>query len=418
VVAPKRMICAALAVACVVGVDVGGVMTARAQTALEDSVARRPRPDFEPIGIVAGPAGSFLLFPALELQTRYTDNLFSTDSGTISDEIFVIKPEIKLRSDWDNHALNLAIGARNAHHVENPNEDWTDANFNADGRYDIADLGRLRAALTLERRHEARSSPDDPGNPNPTIFYRGVAEIGGEYNPDALLLRLAVKAQRHDFRNNGSTNNDDRDRTIVEVRGRAGYEFTPGTTAFVEGALDNRDFDQKIDDAGFKRSSDGYEVLAGMTLDLSGVTFAELGVGYRRQRFDDPLLSDVQGISFAGRLLWNPTDLLSLSARLRRLINETTLSGASGVFTSVFSLKADYEAADNLLFDAKVTLTLQEFDGIQRQDDSLSFEFGGKYLIGPNLYAGARYSLENRASDAIGSDFTENRIRVFIGARL
>ena len=47
-----------------------------------------------------------------------------------------------------------------------------------------------------------------------------------------------------------SINNDDRDFTERRLTGRAGYEFQPGVTAFVEASTNERDFAERIDDDG------------------------------------------------------------------------------------------------------------------------------------------------------------------------
>ena len=389
-----------------------------AQTAFEDSIARRTVKDHDPNGLVVGPAGSFLLFPTFTIDTVHTDNLFATDSGKVSDQFVLLNPTIAVRSDWDNHALNLSAGATYARHRRTPNEDWIDYRLAADGRLDIALGGRATAAASVQREHEPRSSPDDSRARHPTRFQRFAVDLGGAYRRDAILLKLDLHGRRLDFRDNGGVNEDDRDRNTLEARGRAGYELVPGSSAFVEAAYNVRDFDQTIDDNGFKRSSDGYEVLVGTTLDLSGVTFAEAAVGYRDQRIDDPDLPNVTGVSFLGRLVWNPTDLITVTAHLRRLVNETTLVDASADFTSTVGMRIDYSPLEDLLLNLAVEYRNDAFKGIAREDDDISIDLGGRYLFGRNFFAGLSYGFEHRSSNEFGADFTENRVRLSIGAKL
>jgi hypothetical protein len=196
---------------------------------------------------------------------------------------------------------------------------------------------------------------------------------------------------------------------VLLVGGKKVHVGTP----FVEGAVDLRDLDDAADDNGFRRDSEGYEILVGATLDVSGVTFVELSGGYRRQAFDDPRLDDAAGFSFDGRVVWNPTDLLSLTARARRLVRETTVSNASSAFTSVFALSADYELLDNLVLNARLGYEIEDFQGIDREDDLLTFDLGARYLVGPNFSLGATYGFESRESDVAADDYTANTLRVF-----
>ncbi|MFQ5958834.1 MAG: outer membrane beta-barrel protein, partial [Alphaproteobacteria bacterium] len=368
-----------------------------------------------PIGIVVGPRDSFLLYPKLKVEVEHTDNLFKTENNEVSDQILLLSPSFDIRSNWESHALILRGLATQALHNETTVENWIDYRLELDGRFEVLDTGRLAGFLSVKRGHEDRGSPDDPALVEPAVFHVGTLKLSGAYKADVILLQLNLTTRRPDFRD---SENDDRDRIEFEARGRAGYEWVPGSTAFIEGALDVRDFDEEIDDSGFMRSSDGFEVLAGNTLDLSGVTFAELGVGYREQRFDDPRLDTAAGFSFSGSLIWNATDLLTITGHLRRIVRETTVPGASSALTSAFSLTADYELLDNLILDAQVDFELEEFEGIGRDDELLRFGLGGRYLIGTNLYAGARYRFEDRTSDEVGDSFTVNSFRVFVTTQL
>src|SRR5580693_7994598 len=53
------------------------------------SVADRPRPDFDPVPI---PVGSFQFFPALNLGTYYDSNIFATTANGTGDEVWKINP--------------------------------------------------------------------------------------------------------------------------------------------------------------------------------------------------------------------------------------------------------------------------------------------------------------------------------------
>ena len=59
--------------------------------------------NYDPKGM---PLGSFRLFPELELDEVYNDNIYATAygvNGRLGSFIQVIKPSAELRSDWNNH---------------------------------------------------------------------------------------------------------------------------------------------------------------------------------------------------------------------------------------------------------------------------------------------------------------------------
>ena len=397
-----------------------------AQTALQDSVASRNRPHTDPIGMVVGPYGSFLLFPKFVLETKFTDNLFSVDSNTTADAAFVYKPSFDLSSDWDNHSLKFLAKVEQVKYIDNIDENSLDYSFNISGRLDVLEKSNLSASLAFDKGHQGRGDPDDDVagvfETELTEFTTSTIKLGGLYDEDVILLKLDVKADLIDYEDAGTTNNDDRDRIEVKTTARAGYQWVPGSTAFVEASYDLRQFDASVDDSGFNRSSRGFEILLGNTLDISAVTFVDLGVGFVRQTLDDPptpaqKLEPTQSLSFKGSLIWNPTDLMTITGKLRREIKETTIPGASSALVSSFGLKVDYGLLEELLLSAGANLNLETFDGIDRSDKLLKFVLGAKYFIGPFFIADAKYTYEERFADDSGGSFVNNGLIFAVTAR-
>ena len=397
-----------------------------AQTALEDSIANRTRSLFDPIGMVVGPYDSFLLFPKFALDTEFTDNLFSVEAGKSADISFVFKPSVEVVSDWDNHNLRFLATAEQAKFVDNIEENSLDYSFNLSGRFDALEKSNLSASLIFNKSHQDRGDPDDDVagvfETALTDLTTATVKLGGLYNEDAILVKLDFKADRLDFEDAGTTNNDDRDSVRVKTTARLGYEWVPGSTAFVETSYDLRHFDTPVDDNGFKRSSRGFEVLLGNTLDLTAVTFVELGVGFIRQTFGSqptgtPNIGPTQGISFKGSLVWNPTDLVTITGNMRRQVRETTIPGASSAFTSSFELKADYGPYEEVLLSTGAKLDLESFDGIDQLDKLFKFDLGGKYFLGPYFIAEAKYTYINRFADNPGGSFVNNTLIISMTAR-
>lgn len=388
-----------------------------AQTAAQDSIAVRTRPHTDPIGMVVGPSDSFLLFPKIVLETEFTDNLFSEDNDKAADVAFVFKPSFVLSSDWVNHSLKFSATVEQTKYIDNIGENTLAYGFDISGRLDALEKSNLSASLSSDKNQQGRGDPDDDVagvfESELTEFTTSTIKLGGLYDEDVILVKLGVKADLIDYDDAGTTNNDDRDRIQVKTTVRVGYQWVPGSTAFVEASYDLRQFDTSVDDSGFKRSSRGFEFLLGNTFDISAVTFVELGVGFVRQTFGDQLpsvqkLGPTQGISFKGSLIWNPTDLMTITGKLRRSIKETTIPGASSALVSSFGLKVDYGLLEELLLSAGANLDIETFDGVDRSDKLLKFQLGAKYFIGPFFIADAKYTYEERFADAPGGSFVNN----------
>src|SRR5215469_2734086 len=98
------------------------------------TVTDRPRPLFDPLGVWLE---EFWLYPRLELDESYNDNIFATSSGTKSDFITDLKPRLDLVSNFGQHAFNVSAGADLGWYASHSSENYQDAFSSASGRYDI-----------------------------------------------------------------------------------------------------------------------------------------------------------------------------------------------------------------------------------------------------------------------------------------
>jgi hypothetical protein len=397
----------------VVAASLSWSLQASAQTAAQDTVSSRTGPHTTTIGMVVGPFGSFLLSPQFILDTVFTDNLFATKSDKSADIKYVFKPSFSLSSDWVNHSLKISAKADQSKHVDNIGENALNYGLDISGRLDALTQSNLTASVNFGKTTSGRGDPNDVVagviETEQTISTKSTIKLGGLYNENVISVKLDVIGTRTDFDDAGETNNDDRDSLNMKTTARVGYAWVPGAVAFIEATHDLRHFDRAVDGEGFKRSSRGYEVLLGGVLDFSAVTFVELGIGYIKQDFgkqkpDVQKLGPTKGFSFKGSLIWNPTDLMTITGNMRRTVNETTLAGASSALTSTFGLRADYGLLKELLLSAESTLEIQSFDGIGQVDKLLKIDLGGKYFIGPYFIANIKYTYEERfADDSSGS---------------
>ena len=65
---------------------------------------RQAGEDYKAVGIRLG---SFKLHPSLVIDGEYNDNVYAVETGEKDDFLLRAHPEISLKSDWNNHALNF-----------------------------------------------------------------------------------------------------------------------------------------------------------------------------------------------------------------------------------------------------------------------------------------------------------------------
>lgn len=358
------------------------------------------------------------LFPKFEAETAYDDNIFRTRTAPSSDTVLRSRPSVAIRSDWDNHSLALSAEAEFGRNERFSGEDYEDYRTSAGGRIDITEDWALSPRIGYERFHQARGDPDDAGaSAGVTIGHRSEAGLDASYTGAILDMRANGLVRGIDYDDNGSTDNDDRDRTETSFSLRIGVAVDTGTIFFIEPKINAVTYKQAVDNNGVRRDSDGYEVLAGVNWDVSGVTFLEFSAGFLEQHYEEPSFSTTRGYSANASMVWNPTDLMTLTFDLGRKINETTLAGVSGILDTTVSLRLDYELFDNLMLDSSASLVKSEFQGNNRTDDSLNLGFGATYSFGENWFSALKYERTSRESNSASASFTSNSFLARLGVQ-
>lgn len=374
------------------------------------TVIERPRPEVEALG---GRAGQFLVFPSVSIAEQYDDNVFSTTDNTIDDFVTIVRPSVRVQSDWNNHQLNVFGWGEIGRFASEGSEDWEDAAFGADYRHDILRSTSAAGGFKMARLHEDRSSPNDVSGAEPTTYTLMEPSVGATHTFGRFKASVDGSLRKFDFSdtdavNGGTINNDDRDRNEWKGGARLGYEIRPEYEAFVSGAYNVRKYSDSLDDAGFDRDSDGYEVSVGTRVELTDLIVGEAFVGYRAQDFSDSRLPTISGIGGGADLTWNLTKLTSVSAFVTRSIEETTDVDAAGYFLTRFGVQLDHELLRNLLIGATGGYSIADYEGISRTDDGYNAGAYVKYLTNRYLDLSAHYQYSKRESDIAGESFDKN----------
>lgn len=380
----------------------------------------RARPDFDAKGI---PLGAFRAFPSVDVRINVTDNVFETDDPTESDVSFDVAPAIELRSEWSQHELELYAALLSRTYAENSSEDLTDWTIGARGRLDVRRGTAAFADISQSAEHEGRSSPDTPGNAaEPTRFTRFHSEARLETAPQPVRLLFAggLNSYAYDatpLNGGGFISNRDRDRDEYSLRGRILLELSPGYLGFIEAAWDKRDFDLPIDRTGVNRDSTGTALNVGLEFEVVAFLQGEVFVGYLERHSGAPL-QDFSGFNYGAELTWAATQLTTVRLAAARVLNDTTIAGASISSDNRFSITIDHELRRNVLLQGGVRLVDSEFEGTPREDTYVAAHFGATYLFNRNLSASAQYEHRERDSNAFGEDFSEDKFSVGLHVQL
>lgn len=391
-------------------------------------VTPHPSENYDPPGIRLG---GFLLYPTLELVEMYNDNIFATTNNRVGKFVTVVNPRVDLRSNWNNHALHLfAAGSLGFYHGAS-SENFQDFSIGASGRLDIQRNWYLFGGASFSRKHEDRGTPNALFGPEPNEYFDTQANIGYYQKFNRVFVRLEGRWERFNYTNNkslniaGVVNNENRNRNEFIESLRVGYEFLEGTELWLQGALNQRLYDQRFDNLGFQRSSTGWEVVAGANVDLGGITQLEGFAGFRAQDYRDARLGEIRGAIFGFGGTWNPYRPLFIKPYVKRTIEETNIGGYSGYWSTVAGVNVDYRVRPNIRLAAGAAFAWDDYrlnnqvpGTPARFDRYLTLEIGLQYRPTENFFIGPTYQYTNRDSDVGGIDYGRNIFMLRGGVQL
>lgn len=351
------------------------------------SVRERPRPDYQARGVLAG---AFTIFPRVTFDAELNDNIYAGPSTLEEgDTVFRIRPEVVVNSGWSVHQLGAYARANFNRFAENETENTDEYALGANLRLDVVRGSNIYGGVDYQSLTEPRTAPTSPvGTVRPTEYDLFTANIGGVHEFNRLRVSGRADFSEYDYDNNVLRNGtpllqDDRDRDMTTVAGRAEYAVSPATAFFVAGRWNKRDYRLPVGADGFNRDSDGYAVTAGVNFDISAVMRGELEVGYLDQDYVDARLPGIDGAAVAGRIEWFPTELTTLTFNVSRSVEEATVAAASGFLSTGGGIAVDHELLRNVLLNASLSYTEDKYRGVDRRDKRTAAALGGSYMMNP-----------------------------------
>lgn len=339
--------------------------------------AKAEEDPWAPLGIRAG---SFILYPSVEIGAGYTTNAPHTAGGGPS-ATTTVTPKLLVQSDWNRHEATLTLrGVRTEFHdgVTLPD---TSASVEATGRIDISRdwQAKLNAAYYLTHQ-----SPSDTGFPagaddKPAVHtINAGGEITKAIGPATLTLAATAERNQYDPAHSGMVVIDqgDRDNTLYQARIRGGYAISPMTTPFIEIGGGRRIYDRAVDGNGFERDATVSFLRGGIAYDSSPVLKGEIAVGYRQERRDDPQLPDLGGFTVDATATWSPTRLITIDLRAGTSFNPIADPNSAGSVTYDAGFDVAYLFRHNITLHAIGNIAAERFQG---PGANVTYQIGGGF---------------------------------------
>ncbi len=421
--AVRRALCIAAAPALFAASDVAAQSLDAAQEDTPDlftrsrgvAVHERPQPAYDAIGLKAG---GFTLWPDLRVQTTHDDNVFAAERAPQAAIVVRLTPQIAARSDWGRHGLEGHARLDIDRNLDFDSENVVDARLGASARLDVNRGAWVTAGADYAHAHDPRTAAGvDATTARPVAYDLTSARLEAVRTAGRLRLSARAEAARIDYRDGvnaagGAVEQDDRDRTVLTLGGRADYAVSPGLSVFVQMAGDERDH-RRI--AGRpSRTSSGGQILAGMDFERGGLMRGEIAAGYLRQDYRDAAFGDIDGFGGRARVSWFVTPLTTIVVTAGRSVEDAAVVGASGALRTEAAFAADHELLRNLILSARLTRTRDVYDGLSRIDERSGLGVGADYRMNRRygVVADLTWLDQSSSGAAAGPNYRSTRISI------
>lgn len=378
------------------------------------SVRERPRTGYESFGLRLG---GFMAYPKLEIDGEYNDNVYATANAKVDDTIVRVRPALVLDSNWNRHFLEAYARASINRYADRTTENSTDWAVGANGRLDVRRtdviFGGAEASRLTEPRTAAGSSLFEL---KPVRYDYEQANLSYAHTFNRLKLSGRGDWQHYNFDDTpsafgGVVDEDNRDRTLTFLTGRADYAVSPDTALFLQGSVNDRSYRKGGTFLTPARDSNGYEILSGANFDITNLIRGEIGVGYLNQDFDSPAYQDIKGFGARAKVDWFVTPLTTVTVSADRSVMDSALIGSGGFLETNAKVSVDHEMLPNLILTANLGFSHDDYNGIERVDNRRQFGASATWLL--NRRVGLNFAFDNLHQSskgfAAGPDFTVNR---------
>jgi len=385
------------------------------------SVVDRPRPAYDAVGIRAG---GFTVFPSATVGGTYDDNIYATDVNEQDDFITTLGAAVAVNSNWSRHALNFSAGVKQFLYSDHTDENHLDWNVGTSGILDVTRNTQLAAGLSYAQLHEDRGDPNAVAAASePTEYSLFSGNLSGTQRFNRLSVKLGGEFNQYEYDDvdnvaGGIIDQDYRDRIETEETLRFGYDVSPDTNVYLQGGINQREYDQTPPVVLTDRSSDGYSAVVGSDFRLGDLFQGGIYGGYQEQNYSSSLYPSIDGPSYGASVEWYMTPLTTVTFDADASIEETTTAGASGYFSQSFGVRVDHELLRNILLNARLSYATDDYEGVTRTDDTLRGGVGLDYLLNRNFSLGLDYAYTDKDSDQIGSDYKRNVVGITLTGKL
>lgn len=404
----------------------GSIATPTLEPGLELDVARRHRPEFDPVGLTLG---GWRLLPNVTVGVGADSNPFGVETRREGDAFVQAEPAISAQNVWSRGEIRLDASGRFARYIDKRQANETSYRVAGYGRYEIGGdtgvEGGGEFAQLIERR-DSSGFPD--GRVAPVRYFQTQGWLRGRYGAGRLRALGQVDYTRFDFRDTDALDADARPigRIDQDVRDshswrgtlRGEYELGPDIAAFAQVVRSSIDYRFALIAPGVPNlTGASTTVLGGVAFGANRLVQGSIGLGYVRRSYDAAAIRRIDGLAINADVRYFFTPRVTLSAAASRTVEEAVLQDASGYVSTAASVRADYELLRPLILNAGIGYRHNDFRANPRRDRVWEASAGARYSLNRRWALEGDISYLDRSvrNDPFSPSF--GQVRIFVRTR-
>ena len=324
------------------------------------TVLSRLRPLYEPLGVQVG---GFTVRPLLEESVGYNSNVLGSNPSKGS-WLVETRPSVSVGSNWTRNSLGAAISVDDRRYLDQPSLSHTDFQAALGGGYTIG-----RGDLNLGYSHlSLHQSPTQIGaQPTQTTTPFQIEDFRANYTFDLGRLKITPNIQGSLYRFDNanilgvSTNQDYRNRNVVQGGGEFRYEFATRRSAILALQVINSNFINPQPGGGASPSSTSGRVLAGIDYQASGALRYRLLAGLEVREFSAAQFKTQVAPIVQADVIWTPTGLTTVTGSVLRTIQDPVQAASAGFTFTWARAQVDHELRRNVLLQANTGVQVAEY---------------------------------------------------------
>lgn len=362
----------------------------------------------------------FSITPRVTSELAYQSNIFGLENGEVSDFVTHIKPSLRIDKNIGRHSFSLNAEGDGAYFADYRDENKIDGRVLVSSRLEAYHNFIIPLELSYRQAHVSRNRRGGKTMDDLTTKPLAYDEIGGHGGFVFKSNRLAVSMdfwalnRRYDngLKNDGSLSiGDDGDFNRTYGRVKISYDTSTSFMPFIEGRIEHNDFQRLSyeDGSGYSgndRSHDVSMARLGFSFDYKGLVSGSIAAGQEKRSYDQADIKSSTGFSMAGALSFVFSPKWKSYLDTYSYTDEDTILNA-GVERLGFNLSTDYELQRDLFTFGQFGYEEEDYDSLNRTDETILFGGGLRYIISPGFQLSAEYMNQSRDSNGQNTDMND-----------